>query len=160
LESEDPQGVKASLDEKDKMIQSLKKKLKMPSTDHPHKIELTSLDQEKETFRQEALNYKVKVLQLEKEKENWSQAQVVTLDMDVILPSNTKVGSNIDGLVQAMSQVSLKTREIKSLKEVLEKMKQEMKIKDEKMAQFQRENQDLQERVNKLKNGLKGKILL
>jgi len=28
------------------------------------------LDKEKETFRQEAMNYKGKVLQLEKEKEN------------------------------------------------------------------------------------------
>jgi hypothetical protein len=35
-----------------------------------------------------------------------------------------------------------------------------MKIKDEKMAQFQRENQDLQERVNKPKTRLKGKTLL
>jgi hypothetical protein len=35
-----------------------------------------------------------------------------------------------------------------------------MKMKDEKMAQFQKENQDLQERVNKLKTRLKGKVLL
>jgi hypothetical protein len=83
------------------------------------------------------------VLQLEKEKENLSQAQVATLDMAVILPSNIEFGSNTDGSVQDMSQVSLKTWEIKSLKEVLENMKQEMKIKDEKLAQFQRENQDL-----------------
>ena len=39
-------------------------------------------------------------------------------------------------------------------------MQQEMKMKDEKMAQFQKENQDLQERVNKLKMRLKGKVLL
>ena len=32
LESEGPQGVKSSLDEKDKLIQSMKKKLKMTST--------------------------------------------------------------------------------------------------------------------------------
>jgi FtsZ-binding cell division protein ZapB len=80
--------------------------------------------------------------------------------MVVIIPSNIEAGSSIDGLVQAMSQVSLQTGEIKSLKEALEKMKQEMKIKYEKMAQFQRENQDLQERVNKLKTRLKGKTLL
>ena len=35
LESEGPQGLKASLDEKNKMIQSLKKRLKMSPTDHP-----------------------------------------------------------------------------------------------------------------------------
>jgi Txe/YoeB family toxin of Txe-Axe toxin-antitoxin module len=59
-----------------------------------------------------------------------------------------------------MSQVILKTRDIKSLKEVIEKMQQEMKMKDEKMAQFQKENQYLQERVNKLKTRLKGKVIL
>jgi hypothetical protein len=36
---------------------------------------------EKDTFRHEALNYKAKVLQLEKEKENWSQGQEVKSDM-------------------------------------------------------------------------------
>ena len=54
------------------MIQSLKKRLKMSPTDHPQTIELTALEQEKETFRQEALDYKAKVLQLEKEKESWT----------------------------------------------------------------------------------------
>jgi hypothetical protein len=42
----------------------------------------------------------------------------------------------------------------------MENLRQEMKVKDEKMAQLHRENQDLQERVNKLKNRLKGKTLL
>jgi FtsZ-binding cell division protein ZapB len=160
LESEGPQGVKASLDEKEKMIQSLKKKLRMSSTEHPQKTELASLEKDKETFRQEEVNYKDKVLQLEKEKENWLQGQVPTSDMVVIITSNRKVGSSIDGLVQDMSQIILQTGEIKILKEVLEKMKQEMKIKDEKMDQLQRENQDLKERVNKMKMRLKGKTLL
>jgi cell division protein FtsB len=160
LESEGPQGVKASLDEKDKIIQGLKKKLKMSPTEHPQATEIAALEQEKETFRQEALNYKAKVLQLEKEKENWSQAQVATSDMVVIVPDNTEAGSSTEGLVQAMSQVSLKTGEIKGLKEVIEKLKQEMKVKDEKMAQLHRDNQDLQERVSKLKTRFKGKTLL
>jgi hypothetical protein len=59
-----------------------------------------------------------------------------------------------------MSQVSLKTREIKSLKEVIENMQQQMKMKDERMAQFQKENQDFLERVNKMKTRLKGNVLL
>jgi hypothetical protein len=80
--------------------------------------------------------------------------------MTVIVPTNTEARSSIDGLVQAMSQVSLKTGEIKCLKEVIERMKQEMKVKDEKMAQLQRDNQDLQVRVNKMKRRLKGKTLL
>jgi FtsZ-binding cell division protein ZapB len=80
--------------------------------------------------------------------------------MVVTIPTNTEAGSSTEGLVQAMSQVSLKTGEIKNLKENLEKMKQEMKVKDEKIALLHRENQDLQERVNKKKTRLKGKTLL
>ena len=61
----------------------------MSPTDHLQSTELTDLEEEKETFRQEALNYKAKVLQLEKNKENRSQAQATTSDMDVIVPNNT-----------------------------------------------------------------------
>jgi hypothetical protein len=65
--------VKSSLEEKDKLIQSWKKKIKISAIENPQTIELVSLEQEKEVFRQEALNYKAKVLQIEKEKVNWSQ---------------------------------------------------------------------------------------
>jgi hypothetical protein len=128
--------VKASLEEKDKMIQSMKKKLKMSATEHPQTTELVALEQEKETFRHEALNHKAKLLQLEKEKVNWSQGQAEVSNMAVAIPCTTKTRSNTKGLVQAMSQVSLKAGEIKSLKGDIEKLQQEMKIKDEKMAQF------------------------
>jgi hypothetical protein len=76
LESEGSQGVKSSLDEKDKIIQSLKKRLKMPATEHPQTIELVVLEQEKTTLHQETLDYKAKVLQLEQEKVKWSQENV------------------------------------------------------------------------------------
>jgi hypothetical protein len=51
LDSECPQGVKASLDEKDKMIQSLKKRLNMSPTDHPQTTKLSSLEKEKEILQ-------------------------------------------------------------------------------------------------------------
>ena len=63
--------------------------------------------------------------------------------MEIIVPVDVEFGSSIEGLVQAMSQVSLKTSEIKSLKENLERLKHEMKVKDEKLPQLHRENQDL-----------------
>ena len=44
LESEGPWGLKASLDEKDKMIQILKKRLKMSPIDHPQTTQLTTLE--------------------------------------------------------------------------------------------------------------------
>ena len=71
MESEGPQGVKASLDEKEKLIQRLKKKQKMSTTEHPQIIELVALEKENETLSQEALYYKDKALQLEEEKVNW-----------------------------------------------------------------------------------------
>jgi hypothetical protein len=72
LEFEGPKRVKSSLDEKKNMIQRLKKKMEMYAIEHPHTTEFVSLEKEKETFTWEALNYKNKVLQLEKEKESWS----------------------------------------------------------------------------------------
>jgi hypothetical protein len=63
--------------------------------------------------------------------------------MAIVVPCTIETGPSIEGLVQAMSQVSLKEGEIKSLKGDIENMQQEMKIKDEKMAQFQKENQSL-----------------
>jgi FtsZ-binding cell division protein ZapB len=80
--------------------------------------------------------------------------------MVVVVPSTTEVGPSTEGLVQAMSQVILKVGEIKGLKEDIEKLQQEMKTKDERVAQFQKENQALQEKVNKLKTRLRGKGLL
>jgi peptidoglycan hydrolase CwlO-like protein len=56
-----------------------------------------------------------------------------------------------------MSQVSLKVGAIKGLTGDMEKLKQEMQAKDEKVAQFQKENQTLQERIDKLKIRLRGK---
>jgi predicted transcriptional regulator len=65
---------------------------------------------------------------------NWSQGKTRASNMVVVAPSTTKTKQSTDGLVQAMSQVSLKVEEIKSLKGDIEKMQQEMRIKDEKMA--------------------------
>ena len=73
LASEGSQGVKYSLDEKDKIIQSLKKILKMPATENPQTTKLVVLEHEKTKLRQEKLDYKDKVLQLEQEKVKWLQ---------------------------------------------------------------------------------------
>jgi hypothetical protein len=62
-------------------------------------------------------------LQLEKEKESWSQGQAVTSDVVVVVPFATEIGPNIDGMVQAMSQVSLKEGEIKNLKGDIERLR-------------------------------------
>jgi type IV secretory pathway VirB4 component len=97
--------VKTSLAEKDKLIHSLKKKLKMSAIEHRHKTKLVALEQEKEAFYQEILDYKAKVLQLEREKMKWSQEKIEFLNRVVVVPSTTLVGPNTEGIVQDMSQV-------------------------------------------------------
>ena len=85
---------------------------------------MVAIEHDKEAFRQEALNYKAKVLQLEQEKVNWSQGQTEVPNMFAVVTSTAEVGPSIEGLVQAMSQVSLKLGEIKGLKGDIEKLKQ------------------------------------
>jgi FtsZ-binding cell division protein ZapB len=121
---------------------------------------LVALEQEKETFRKEALDYKAKILQLEKEKMEWSQEKVELVTRAMVLSHVAGIGSTIRDIIQAMSQVSLKEGEIKGLKEKMEKLEQEMCTKDEKISQVQKEKVVLQEKINKLNSRLRGKVLL
>jgi hypothetical protein len=89
------------------------------------------------------LNYKAKTIHLEKEKVNWSQGHTELPSMVVVVPSTAETGPSTEGLVWAMSQVILKVGEIKGIKGDIDQLKQEMKTKDERMAQFKKENQDL-----------------
>jgi peptidoglycan hydrolase CwlO-like protein len=90
----------------------------------------------------------------------WSQEKEEFLNKDVVVAPTAKVGSNTEVLVQDMSQVSLKEGEIKGMKGSIDKLKQEMKAKDERIAQFQKDNGVLQERIDKLKMRLRGKGML
>jgi hypothetical protein len=54
------------------------------------------------------LEYKAKVLHLEKEKVKLSQEKTKLLNRDIVVPYTTKEEPNTEGLVQAMSQVILK----------------------------------------------------
>jgi hypothetical protein len=106
------------------------------------------------------LDYKAKILQLEKEKMEWSQEKVELVTRAMVLSHVAGIGSTIRDIIQAMSQVSLKEGEIKGLKEKMEKLEQEMCTKDEKISQVQKEKVVLQEKINKLNSRLRGKILL
>jgi hypothetical protein len=121
---------------------------------------LVALEQEKETFQKEALDYKAKLLQLEKEKMEWSKEKVELVNKVMVLAPATGTGSTTEDIVQAMSQVSLKEGEIKGLKENMEKLEQEVHTKDEKISQVQKEKVVLQEKINKLNSRLRGKGLL
>jgi peptidoglycan hydrolase CwlO-like protein len=60
------------------------------------------------------------------------------LNKVVVSSPNAEIGSNTERIVKAMSQVSLKEGEIKVLKGSIEKLKQELHAKDERITQFQK----------------------
>jgi FtsZ-binding cell division protein ZapB len=160
--------MKVLLDEKDKVILSLKKNLKILATEHPQTAELVELEQEKESFKKKSLYFQAKFLQLEKEKLEWSkektemETRVVALSYVVpyVTPSATERKLGTEDIVQAMSRVSLKDGEIKELKENIKKIEQEAQKRDESVSQLKKQNAVLHEKVNKLNIGLKGKSLL
>ena len=61
------------LDEKEKEIQMLKKKLKIPSTQLIQTYELTKFEKEKEALNTELTNCKAKLLKLEEEEKQWEK---------------------------------------------------------------------------------------
>ena len=64
----------------------------MPATEYLQTTELVALEQEKETFRKEALDYKAKFLQLEKQKMEWSQEKVELVTKSMVLAPTTRTG--------------------------------------------------------------------
>ena len=65
------QATKKILGEKDNTIQVLKKKLKVPNTQHVQSSELIALQEEKEKVYQEMMEYKGKLLKMQEEKNKW-----------------------------------------------------------------------------------------
>lgn len=61
-------NTKKLLDDKDKQIESLQRKLKMPVTDHPQTYEIMAFQKKNEDLKNEIMDLKSKLLQAEKEK--------------------------------------------------------------------------------------------
>ena len=62
-------NTKKLLDDKDKKIESLQKKLKMPVIDHPQTDEIMAFQRKNEDLKNEVLDLKSKLLQVEQEKQ-------------------------------------------------------------------------------------------
>ena len=75
----DKKGSKKLLDEKDKLIKSLQKKLKGQVSDHPHTEEIMSFQTKNDELKKEVMELKEKLLQITKEKDD------LTKDKDVLL---------------------------------------------------------------------------
>ena len=65
------QGIKRLLEEKDNVHQVLKKRLKIPSTEHVQSSELLPLQEEKDRIHQDMMEYKGKTIKLQEEKDKW-----------------------------------------------------------------------------------------
>ena len=61
---------KKLIEEKDKLIESLQKKLRGVPSDHPQFEEIVVIQAEKEELKKEVMELKAKVLQITKEKED------------------------------------------------------------------------------------------
>ena len=70
-EKDNTQAIRRMLEEKDNALQVLKKKLKIPSTEHVQSSELLALQEEKYKMYQEMMEHKGRVVKLQEEKDSW-----------------------------------------------------------------------------------------
>jgi predicted nucleic acid-binding Zn-ribbon protein len=109
------------LDEKDKVMLNLNKKLKIPAIKHPQTAELAALEHEREAFKKQSLDFEAKFQQLENEKLEWSKENIEmatrVISLSYVVPSVTSSTaerkSGTQDIIQAMSKIILKDGEIK-----------------------------------------------
>ena len=104
-------SIKKLIEEKDKLIESLQKKLKGVPLDHPQTEEIVVIQAEKEELKKEVMELKAKVLQITKEKEDLAKEKDELISQR---PSHEplEISQPVDAtkLVDYMSQVSLKEK--------------------------------------------------
>ena len=147
LNPQEKEPIKRLLEENQKIIQSLKKRLKIPITDHPQTEEMMVLQKERDHFHDEVLNLKAMVLKLREEKEQLHHEERIIPGSKGIQQTAT------DELTKEMSQVSLKDGEIKELKGKNSKLQQENR-------NLQKEEKDLEDKISKHNEKMKGKLQL
>jgi hypothetical protein len=95
--------------EKDKLIESLQKKLKVYVIDHPQTEELMVVQSKNEELKKEVMELKVKLLRVTKEKEELASKIIV----EVSPPASQQIDTT--ELTRSLAQVSLKDKEISQL---------------------------------------------
>ena len=112
----DKKANKKLLDEKDKLIESLQKKLKGTPTEHPQTKEIIVIQAEKDRLSNKVLELKAKLLQANQVSEGLMKEKEELLSRQVI--SNPLVISPLvdtADLEEYMLRVSLKDKEISQL---------------------------------------------
>ena len=115
------------MDEKDKLIESLQKKLKGQVTDHPHTEEIMSFQTKNDELKKEVMELKAKLLQITKENDDltkekdellkekqqfsWRPLPEETTLIALIVPQQV----DVEELSRFLAQVSLKEKDISQL---------------------------------------------
>ena len=131
---------KKLIEEKDKLIESLQKKLKGFVSDHPETEEIMVIQSKNEDLKKENMELKAKLLQVTKEKEDLANKGVVEVS------ASTSHQIDTAKLTESLAQVSLREKEISHL--VQEK------------SQLEKTNKEKKEKINRLKDRLLGKEVL
>lgn len=135
------------IEEKDKLIESLQKKLKGVPSDHPQTEEIMVIQTENDQLKKEVMELKAKVLQVTKEKEDLAKEKdELTSQISIQAPLAIVQPIDANELVVFMAQVSLKDKKISQL--VQEK------------KQLEKLNKERQEKIDRLKGRLMGKEVL
>ena len=128
---------KKLIEEKDKLIESLQKKLKGFVSDHPKTEEIMVIQANNEYLKKENMELKSKLLHVTKDKEDLASKSVVEVTASTSHPIDTTE------VTESLAQVSLKEKEISQLSQE--------KIQPEKS------NKEKQDKINRLKDKLLGK---
>ena len=105
----DRKANKKFLGEKDKLIESLQKKLKCQLTDHPHTEEIMSFQTKNDELKKELMELKAKLLQVTKEKDDLvTEKDEIANKTIVEAPPSTSQPVDTTELTRSLAQVSLK----------------------------------------------------
>ena len=119
---------KKLIEENDKLIESLQKKLKGAASDHPQTEEIMVIQSENDELKKEVMQLKPKILQINREKKDLAK-EINELISERTVEEPLAISQPIDTtqLAESMAQVSLKEKDISQLvqeKSQLEKNKQ------------------------------------
>ena len=90
------------MDEKEKQIENMQKKLKFSAIDHPQIEEILAYIKKNDDLKEEVLDLKSKLLQATQEKQELMNKAVV----EIVLVTSQPV--DIEEMTQSLSQVTLK----------------------------------------------------
>ena len=132
-------------DEKEKEVQVLKNKLKIPSTQLIHTSELTEFEKEKEALKTEFIGCKSKLLNLEEKEKHWEKDANILIESEKDLKA--KLAAKEKELQEKCEEV--KNQSIVPSEEIdatsLSKEMSQEKLEDEELTGLKQQNMNIEE---------------